>query len=113
MHQKRLQELNKTYYRSLRLLFNKTEDKKTWDIIGRYAPKEFFYIINLITKFKSKGQLMIAFKSKIVNDEVVKEESLHQYMTKLYDTKYKDSVNQYIVRSNNSKGLTLNDLQWA
>ena len=85
--------MNKIYYRSLRLLFNKTEDKKTWDIIRRHAPKEFFYIINLITKLKSRGQLMIAFKSKIVNDEVVKEVTLHQYMTKLYDTKCKDSVN--------------------
>ena len=56
---------------------------------------------------------MIAFKSKVVNNEVVKEETLMDYMTKLYDTRCKDAVSQYVVRSNNTEDMTIKDLLWA
>ncbi len=63
---------------------DKAKVREMMDIIRRYLPKDFFKLIQNITKAKKKSYFVICFKAKVEEDRIVEDMSLEEYMIDLY-----------------------------
>ena len=50
----------------------------------RYAPREYYQIINNVVKLKKCGHIMRSFKDQVVDGKIIKAVELHEYINKLY-----------------------------
>ena len=109
-----LEDCNKRHKRSYRFLLDQRDEQNTWDIIRRYAPKQYFQVINKAFNMKTPGNIMVKFKSKIENEQIIEADKLADYIQKLYkDPEEHDIQEIEVYTGDDGTTIGIEELEWA